>query len=196
MPQGLHHPGPADSWPCTVLSHLPGLYIPQNPVRSPLQAPLCHSGLRTGQGTKPRPALVGCGEPRIGAPMGKGLEQLMWVNLIFLELGAHTRHGTGVRAGLKECTAFGCPFTGWDSKFHTSEAPKTLRSCYRCRGWASGETAVEILLVKYSSLCPCQQYHPSPAENPPRGPGAAPPHSSCLWNTGKTRAEKPIFLPD
>lgn len=102
LPHRLHHPCPADCWHCTVLPHLPGA--------------LCwHLFVTQGSqlaGTTPSPACVGCGVPRAVLRWERGWSSSEGMDLGFLELGAHTSHGTGVGAGLKSTRHLAAP--PWD----------------------------------------------------------------------------------
>lgn len=96
----------------TVLSHLPALHIPQNPVRSPLLAPLCQSGLRTRRGQSPAQSKWGVVSPESVLRWERCWSSSEWLDVIFLELGACTGHGTGVGAGLKRVHSIWLPHHG------------------------------------------------------------------------------------
>lgn len=98
VPQRMHQPGPADPVHCAVPS--PCLAHPTEPSQEPLAGTSLSVRAQNSQGTKPSPVQVGCGEPRVGAQVGKVLEQLRVVGSDLPGAGSTHRawHWGGSRA--------------------------------------------------------------------------------------------------
>lgn len=184
-PHGLHHPGPTDPRHCTELPHLPGVHIPQNPVRSPLLAPPCHSQLRTGRGQTPAHPVWGVVCPESVLWWERGSEGWSWEHTAGMALGWEQ--------GWKSAQRLAAP--PWDGTANSILLrQQRFGGVARDAGvWPVGNSCRDFTgeTLKPGSVPATSS---QPRREPTLGAWARPPRSSCLWNSGEPE-QAPIFLP-